>query len=190
MRVRKNSKRADGLIALKKNEIEVFTAVVEAKSYRTLHSIIPIDGDDIWVYHGIIIGFLAAVIIGLLVPFSIWLRIGISIAAFLAAASLFWFATSSSTHYRFIRVLDQIKHYPSHEKWIAFSMDAYNHFSSQQISDFEQKLRKIGIGLLIISPNKKVKVSFEPANDKKFKNLVVEYNRCNEILKFLECHLQ
>jgi len=187
--VKKSLKRVDGLIAAKQGEKDIFVAVVEAKSYRTLYSLIPIDGDNSWFVHGILAGLIIALITFLIFQYVLWLRILIAFGTLIGGTFLFWLITFRLTFYRYVGVVRQVENYPAHEKWIAFSVDAQNTLSQEQKDDFEKKLKNSGIGLIIISPNRKVNIQFEPktiSNISKLKDIVSLYSRCNEIKLKLE----
>lgn len=189
--VKNSFKRVDGLIAVKHGEKDFFIAVVEAKSYRTIKSLIPVDDDERWFLHGIFTGIILSLITGFLVPFVLWLRIIIIIVAMLGGTFLYWLATSRFISYRFIGVVKQIKNYPAHERWIAFSADALNCLNKRQINDFEEMLKMHGIGLIIISPKNKVTIRFEPKtvdNKNKLQNIIDMYIRSNEIQYKLTNH--
>ncbi len=53
-------------------------------------------------------------------------------------------------------IIEQVRRYPANEKWIAFSIDAYNFFN--EMNDFELKFqaKRYGIGILIVSNGKRV----------------------------------
>ncbi|PYG84797.1 hypothetical protein LY28_03590 [Ruminiclostridium sufflavum DSM 19573] len=182
--VKKSFKRPDGLIALKNGKNDIFVAVVEAKSCRTLGSLFPVDGDSRWFVHGVLFGTIISLIIGFVVPLMLWSRIILAAVGLVVGTFLYWLFTFRFTYYRYIGVVSQINNYPGNEKWIALSIDVYNKLSKEHKIDFEKKLRRSGIGLLIISSGSKVSTLIKPKA--KAKKVIDMFVRCNEILQVIE----
>ncbi len=137
-----NNKRADGLLCFKSKKNNEHTISIEAKSHKTLTSLLTYWNDSRLALHSIIL----AIPLSLLIIFFIyqlawyWISLivfGTIIVVFfivLIIISLF-----ELDHYKLINVVSQVHQYPANEKWIAISKDSINLAKKKNNKDFHKK---------------------------------------------------
>jgi hypothetical protein len=165
------SGRADGLIVASLPDGSTYCVSLEAKSKRTLLDLEVIYDDPPWLLHGAICGLLAVVMTAVLgvrfpyLPINLLLWSGV----FLVASIAFWTLTANWERYLSISVVQQVKRYPAHEKWIAISTDVYNALGAKQ-ADLQRECVRNRIGLIRVSSSRKVCIIVEAARDRSVSN--------------------
>ncbi len=143
--------RADGLVASLMPDGTVHTAVLEAKSARTLPNIMQSYGGGRWLLHVLVVGLLGIVMTRSLGRFfgdtqlSRWMS---PLLAFFAVGFVYLLLTREHARYHLVDVVRQVKRYPANEQWIAVSADAYNELDDALQDAFLTDCRREGFGLL------------------------------------------
>ena len=180
--------RADGLIVSQLVDGKIFTASLEAKSARTKsnHRLNPTNH---WLLHAGLIGatgfVLTVVTLGanggwfwsLLVPVLVFVVLGF----------IFLAVTLNNSRYNWSRVVRQAMGYPADEHWIAVSTDLYNLLNDER-NLFDDLCKRQEIGLLRVSPGRKVEIIIQPNPKKmprKLGNFLDCYAKATEIRKTL-----
>ncbi len=173
--------RAGGLVASLMPDGTVYTAALEAKSARTLPSIMLRYGDKQWFSHALIAGLLGLLLIGSigwLFSNSWLLRWVLPIVAFFGVGFAYLLLTAEHARYRLIDVVRQVKRYPANERWIAVSADAYNRLADDLRDALHTACRNEGIGLLRVRSAAQITFLEEPRQQRPPKGLD----------DFLECY--
>lgn len=156
--------RADGLIVILHEDERVYTASVEAKSFKTRWEISEGHDDIKLMIHGVLIGTLGlimAVFIGrsvggwfnkLIFPFLV----------FIGSAMAYIISTGGSLRYRSPHVIWQVLNYPANDSWIAVSTDVYNTLSNNDKQILRSVCRRKKVGLIRVSSGKRVCILENP----------------------------
>lgn len=156
--------RADGLVAMKLSNRNYATASLEAKSFKTRHDLMPRNNYRKWLKHG----FLVAAVFLLISGYwgrqnEGWLWNWL-FPLLLSGSVFFIFLLTTRNHrrYKSFRVIQQLGRYPANERWVAVSTDVFNDLPAKEAALFKWMLRKNGMGLLLVSPRRKVRVEQKP----------------------------
>jgi hypothetical protein len=176
--VSKNSRlgngRVDGLIAAQLDDCSIYTATIEAKSFRTWNNIKLGYHDDVWLRHAAVFGVLVLGIVmlaGITASGGLLWGIVVPSLVFIVAAFSFCIVTQNSSYYQKFDVINQIQRYPANEQWIALSTDVFNKLvRKNQSSAFIAKCANNGIGLIRISAGNKVNIINSPLSKTMPKN--------------------
>jgi len=170
--------RADGFIAFENEKQKYYTVSLEAKSHKTLKSLITQYKHITTISIGLIIlGLVFVFMFNLLYEYSWFIKTGISIfGGIFICFGVFVFIVLKGylmTH----NIIDQVKRYPANEQWVAFSKDSYNKLNSNNIFELKQSARRYGIGMIIVSKNKKIQIEIYPEsnNTRRKKNYYKHY---------------
>lgn len=158
-----NKKRADGVICFNSSKQVEHTVSIEAKSHRTLGSLLTYWNDERFVLHALIssipLGLLTIIFTRDLAWYWIFLIALVSIIiTFLVIAVLISFVEPD--HYKLINVVSQVHQYPANEKWIAISQDSLNLAKKKSNAEFHQNsdydnflqvCKKQNIGIIVIT---------------------------------------
>ncbi|MBX3050671.1 MAG: hypothetical protein KF753_04295 [Caldilineaceae bacterium] len=156
--------RADGLVAILKQSGEIYTASLEAKSSRTWKSISASYSDRKWAFHILTVGILCLILgiyLGTLIDNTLWFWV-LAIAIPLIGMFVYTLITAENKAYRTTGVIDQIRKYPANEQWIALSTDLFNRLSDGNRQLLLKDCRAYNIGILCVSPGRKVRCVFQP----------------------------
>jgi uncharacterized membrane protein YiaA len=156
--------RADGLVAVLKQNGDVYTASLEAKSSRTRKNISANYSNIKWAIHILTAGLLCLLLgiyLGTLVNSSFWFWI-LAIAIPLTGMFVYILITAEHRGYRNTDVIEQVRKYPANEQWIALSTDAFNRLSDGARNLLLQDCQTYNIGLLFVSPGRKVRCVVKP----------------------------
>ena len=174
--------RVDGLIAAQLSNGTIFTATVEAKSFRTWNNIKLGFHDEVWLRHAAVFGALVLGIVmlaGITANGGLLWGIVVPSLVFIVAAFSFCIVTQNSPYYQKFDVINQIQRYPANEQWIALSTDVFNKLVRKNQNDmFITKCQKKGVGLIRVSAGNKITVIHKPA----------ERNLPKNLSNFLDCY--
>lgn len=158
--------RADGLLCFNSDKQNQHTVSIEAKSHKTLGSLLTFWNDERLGLHGIFV----AIILGLASIFFYyhlawyWISL-IALATIVVMMFLFILIITviEPHHYKLINVVTQVHQYPANEKWIALSKDSLNLAKEKKSERFRRKTdydnfiricKAQGIGILIVTRRK------------------------------------
>lgn len=168
--VRKNrpegTGRADGLIAAKLKNGNLYTISIEAKSSRTWSDIIVQEDVFTMLFRAIIFALVITTLFIVLGFTSLQMPLQgiiLPIVALTAIGFCIIYFSPLGDHYRIAKVIDQAVGYPGNEKWIALSTDIYNRLSRENQSlYFERICQRKGIGLIRVTSGVKSFVIVHP----------------------------
>lgn len=154
-------KRADGLLAYKKNEKKAFVASMEAKSYKTLPALKPYRVDRLWIQESIWVGLLVCLGSGSLFMMWRWVeydffRFFIPILVWLAGGIVYAILSKSSYKFQEMEVIKQVFQYPGDEQWLSFSEDALNDISVDLRDNLFKICKARGVGVVLVDGRKQV----------------------------------
>lgn len=158
-----HNKRADGLICFNSNKQIEHTISIEAKSHRTLGSLLTYWNDEKLGLHTLIssipLGLLTIAFTHDLAWYWIFLITLLSIVIlFLVIIAIIGFMEPN--HYKLINVVNQVHQYPANEKWIAISQDSLNlakkksnpeFHKNSDYHNFIQVCKNQNIGIIVIT---------------------------------------
>lgn len=194
---KKGDKRADGLLCFQSSLQKHHTVSLEAKSHKTLNSLLPYWNDDKLVTHILIVLLLAGVLtVYLSFDFSWYWILAILIFSIIVifVLSLAIVTILEPPGYKTLNVIKQVKQYPANEQWIAISVDSLNLVGRKEAA-FQLKTNKEtliaqckrnGIGLILIT-NRTERIEIHPSYKKG--NFLNCYRREDSIKTFLETQL-
>lgn len=164
-------KRADGFLCFHSSAREEHTISIEAKSHKTLGSLLPVWNDKDFIF-SLVTAILLAVLIGYIYNNLEWYWMTLIFISALIAGFLISLLISllfEPDHFKSMPVMNQVDQYPANEKWVAISKDSLN-LASIKKSDFQRRnnyenllriARKKGVGILVIS-RKREEILIEP----------------------------
>lgn len=182
--------RADGLIVARLADESIFTASVEAKSFRTLRNLEPTPLNKKRINHALVVGvtiFLLVFTTGWLLSDSFFWKWSFPLLMFFVGGSTFYGFMSENRRYRPIHVINQIKCYPANDKWIAIPSDTYNQLVAKNTQKpLLKDCRKEGIGLIQIRPGFQSSILLEPKTTWNQKSQYLDcYRKGRQLLKRL-----
>jgi hypothetical protein len=155
-------KRADGLLAYRKNRRKAFVVSMEAKSHKTLPALKPYRVNSLWIKDSIWKGLLFCILSGtiffiwnydtfspllqMLMPFSFWML----------SSLLYAILFKNSYRYQEMKVLKQVLQYPANEQWLSFSHDAFDMIKPKMRDNLFKICKARGIGVLMVSQDRRV----------------------------------
>jgi hypothetical protein len=146
--------RADGLIAVHGADGRVRTVAMEAKSVKTLANLGPWHSDERWVVHAFAAGWIGggfALLMGWLLGIGLWMWL-LAIAVFALSGFLYLWLADGHPRHRRVDVIQQVKSYPAHERWVAISADAFDVVAPIVQDGLRGVCRNEGIGLIQVDP--------------------------------------
>jgi hypothetical protein len=146
--------RADGLIAVRGADGGIRTVALEAKSAKTLFNLSQWHSDERWIFHAFASGGIGGGIAlgaGWLLGMGLWMWL-LAITMFVLSGFLYLWLADGHPRHRRVDVIQQVRSYPAHERWIAISADAYDQLNSKGQDDLRSECRKVGIGLIMVDP--------------------------------------
>ena len=185
--VTNQGKRADGLIAVLGSHLP-FTASLEAKSYRTLASMIPVIAEESWVWHGFIAVIVSYVLVAFIFHqlFHHWVLV--YLLPVLPAVIIgfgYLLLTDELVLYHKTAVVNQLKQYPANEQWLAISTDANRAIAGRDLEELKRVCSQRGIGLLTVTNSKKVVVQLAAKLRKSKKNFLPYYSKSKKVQQWV-----
>lgn len=170
--------RADGIVAFHREDPgSVFVVSVEAKSVKTIGALVPRERTAYWGFHATLVGLcglVPSVLFALHTHFWLWRWVLPPVVFFVVAGAYIMF-TAQQTRYARFDVVDQVLRYPAHERWLAFSTDAFNWLGHDRRRSLLAKCEKLQIGIVLVSANAPCKVVHRPTSKE---HKAVDYLRC------------
>ena len=175
------SGRADGVIACATKTSDVLCVSLEAKSHKTRHNLVPrMSGCLPILGLAILLAGVAAVGAWQLVGTNhsgvrLFATVGASVVVFVAALDLLL----RSAVFSAIAVVEQVKRYPAHERWIALP-------SERSLTKYAKavmvRCTREGIGLLSVRSGGEAQILVEPTRQATpSRNWLTEYKRGAEL---------
>ncbi len=168
MRTKKKygSKRADGLIAFRHWLFGVYVVSIEAKSHKTLPAMKPKRDNALYLYNAFFAGVAISILSGAFfaafkMSDGFWQFI-LPLNVFALGALLYAYITRNSYKHKIIDVVAQVKQYPAHAKWLAFSQDSLNAISLEKVKNMERICKIHGIGVVIVQPRGRCEIMVKP----------------------------
>lgn len=159
-------KRADGLLAFKSFLLGIYVVSMEAKSYKTLAAIKPYRDNKLLLWNSLKGGILFCILSG---AFFFLFKLDDGFVQYLLpldvavmGAILYALFTQNSFKHKRAKVIKQLSQYPGNHQWLAVSEDSYEALSSKRQKELNLLCKYRGIGLLFVTPKKKVKVALRP----------------------------
>ena len=157
------NKRADGLICFHSDKQIEHTVSIEAKSHRTLGSLLSYWNDEKLALHALIISIPLGLLAIIFTHDLSWYWI--SLITLLSIIFLFFMIVVvigfvEPNRYKLINVVNQIHRYPANEKWIAISQDSLNlaqkksnpeFHKNSDYDNFLQICKNQNIGIIVIT---------------------------------------
>lgn len=180
-----NAKRADILFAFKRSHYRIYTAVVEAKSRRTLKDLKPKNNSQ----KQTIIGGLLAIIMIPLILAALGINAGLNVySSFLLLVLFVIIALSIGFIFRHnqlpfvqsIPAIEQLKRYPANEKWLAIAADTF--VNKSDYDTLIKYCKKAAIGLLSVDRNEKIKIILK-TKSKHESNQYLNYYKAQAAIK-------
>ena len=160
------NKRADALLVFRHFLWGVYVVSMEAKSYKTLPAMKPYRDHGSWIIGSLKGGLYTCILSGAFYAlFKMndgFVQYLLPINIFLMGAILYALFTYGSDRHQMMDVIEQIRQYPANDQWLAFSKDSFKHISVKKQNLLKAVCRNNGIGILIVSGNKRVKVWLKP----------------------------
>lgn len=168
----KKNKRADGLLCFCTDKHSSHTVSIEAKSHKTLNSLLPFWDDNKLGIHFFLTALLVtAGVIYIVNDFQWYWILLAAVASFFLAAVLYIFIVTflEPKGYKSLNVINQLRNYPANEQWVAISVDSFN-LTSLKENLFHNKTnaeilvsqcRRNGIGLLLVN-KRQAKIEIYP----------------------------
>ena len=160
-----NGKRADGLLCFNSSKQNEHTVSIEAKSHKTLGSLLAYWNDDKLIKQVLLI----ALPIGLLTIYFTssmtwyWISL-IALGSIILSSFIFIIVTAliELDGHKTINVVNQVNQYPANEKWIAISKDSLNltdnkkseFYNRSNFDNFTRKCKNQNIGILVVTRRK------------------------------------
>jgi hypothetical protein len=160
------SKRADGLIVFRHWLFGTYVVSMEAKSYKTLPAMKPKRDNALFLYNAFVAGIAISILSGAFFAFfkmddGFW-QIILPLNVFALGALSYAFLTSKSFRHKIIDVVAQVKQYPAHVKWLAFSQDSLSALPIEKVKNMEKICRVHGIGVVVVKNKSRVEVLVKP----------------------------
>ncbi len=184
-------RRADGFMAFPWWFGRAYTVSMEAKSFKTLDALTPVRDTKAWVLDALWAGFLTTLVTGsffliLRSDLSVFWRMIVPLFIFAAASLIYGYLRRNSYKYQEPPVIQQILAYPANERWISFSYDALEMIDHDLRHNFFKICAARGIGVLLVTPSKKVHCVAKPSKRYRlFKDFLIYYHSEEDIRKFL-----
>lgn len=173
------SKRADGLIVYRRFFWGVYVVSMEAKSYKTLGTMLPYRDNWRWLKASLWAGLYACILSGSIYALyridDGFVQYYLPLNLFLLGAVLYGLLTRNSLRHKVVDVIDQLKQYPANEQWLAFSKDSLNRLPKKKKHVLEWICRYEGIGILVVSRFGRVSSWVEPKRRWKWKGDFLSY---------------
>lgn len=160
------SKRADGIIVFRHWLFGTYVVSMEAKSYKTLPAMKPKRDNALFLYNTFIAGLSISILSGAFFSSfkmndGFW-QIILPLNVFVLGALAYAFFTSKSFKHKIIDVVAQVKQYPAHVKWLAFSQDSLSALPIEKVKNMERICRVHGIGIVVVKNKSRVEVLVKP----------------------------
>ena len=155
-------KRADGLIVFRHWWSGVVVVAIEAKSSKTLPSMKPTL--KIWrlLWNCIRAGFLIAIWTGAAFVFDKvddpTAQLLIPLNTFVVGAIMYGILTRNNYAHYDVPVLKQLRQYPGHEQWLAFSKDSLQAISRTKHKNLVKLCKDCGYGMMSVAPNGRIRI--------------------------------
>lgn len=188
-------KRADGLLAYKRNQKKAYVISMEAKSFKTLPALTPYRVNKLWFKSSIYAGLIFSVGSGSM--FLAWNQLEYGVYRFLiplffwlVGAVVYAFLMRKSYKFQEMPVVHQVFQYPGNEQWVSFSEDALHDIKENLRDNLFKICKARGIGVLLVSSKKQVTMVSKPVyRSKWFGDFLKFYAKEEEIRKFLGLEL-
>lgn len=155
--------RADGLLGFYMQDGKPFIVSIEAKSHKTISCLRTRFRENLFLMMKVLIFLLVSIISFLFLRHQVvWFRVFFS---FLVGIAMSKIINQLLINYKFfdtLQLLEQVKKYPGNEKWIALSSDMYRFYSLYRDETLFVKARRKGIGILTVSPGRRVHIILKP----------------------------
>ncbi len=184
-------KRADGLLAYKRNKKRAYVISMEAKSHKTLPALRPYRVDKLWIQDSIWKGLLFTIVTGTL--FLVWrgegwaerllLPLGVWLGATLIHLALF----RKSYKYQEMEVIHQVFQYPANEQWLSLSEDSFDMIDAEVRHNLFKICKARDIGVLMVDETQQVSLVHEPGTRRRWApyGYLVYYHNERPIRDFL-----
>jgi len=160
-----NGKRADGLLCFHSSRQKEHTVSIEAKSHKTLGSLLAYWDDDKLMKQFLLFAFPVGLMTIYFTSSMAWYWISlIALGSFLLSIALFVIITFflELEGHKVVNVVNQVNQYPANEKWIAISKDSLNlthnkkseFYKNNNFDNFTRKCKNQNIGILIVTRRK------------------------------------
>ena len=157
--------RADGLLCFHSTRQREYTISLEAKSHRTIGSLIPFWEDSKSGLHSLLAALIISTTTILLLPSLEWYWLTLVIVFVFITTSVLataFFGVFELDQHKSLNVVRQAHQYPANEKWIAIPRSSYNLINGKR-TEFQRRgsqenflriCRRNKVGVLLISRQK------------------------------------
>lgn len=184
-RYKRGNGRADGLLAFTMQNGKTYSVVVEAKSGKTMHNLKTRYRDEKLIRFTLVfLLFAFSLSLFLLRNQTNLIQWGLAIAISLVATILMFIIIAGIGVFEHVDVVNQVRRYPAHERWIALSKDVHNRCLKDKSNGLNFHARKHNIGILVVSPNKNVQVLRDAKSNRRKKYVdYTKYYSCSKKIK-------
>ncbi|MDX1666301.1 MAG: hypothetical protein R3350_03685 [Saprospiraceae bacterium] len=170
---------ADGYLAFRKKNGDMFTATFEASSRATREEVFYRLQRHLLSWDSLAAsGITLALIIGIIQAREIYLlkEVGISGSVALLTGAwfllffLFFFSLKGMRRYRYIYAIEQFKEYHADDQWIALAEDVFTEADDQYYRELRRSCIHFGFGLLVVNQKENAQLVFSPSRTDLFEN--------------------
>lgn len=177
--LRGGGKRADGILAFKRWFWGIYVVSMEAKSYKTLLAIKPHRDNKLFLWNSFKAGVIFCILTGFFfVLFKMqdgFVQFLLPLDITLIGMIIYALFTQNSFRHKRAKVIKQIAQYPGNHRWLAVSQDGMEALSQKKRHELFLLCRNQGIGMLQVTPRKKVQILLKPKFNWKWRGDYLKY---------------
>lgn len=155
-------KRADGLLAFRHFLFGPYTVSMEAKSFKTLASMRPIQNNNLLLWNSFKAGLLCCILSGMIFAFyrldDGFMQILLPVNTLVCTSFIYGFFSSGSYRHKTVAVIRQLAQYPANERWLAFSRDSLKALPKEQVKKLDKICKYKGIGIIVVTAKGRAEV--------------------------------
>jgi len=159
-------KRADGLLAFKHLFGGTYVVAMEAKSFKTLAAIKPYLDTRKFLWNclgfSLMVGLASGALYALFKMEDGFFQFLIPLWVCIISGLLYGIISYNSASHQTMKVIDQLKQYPAHSQWLAFSQDSLDIMTKKKLKQLRSICKGQRIGVISVSKRQKAKVLVYP----------------------------
>lgn len=159
-------KRADGLLAFKHLFGGTFVVAMEAKSFKTLAAIKPYLDTQKFLLNclvfSLMIGLASGALYALFRMDDGFFQFLVPLWVCVISGLLYGIISYNSARHQTMKVIAQLKQYPAHAQWLAFSQDSLEAMPKKKLKKLKAICKGQGIGVISVNKRHKAKVLIYP----------------------------